>query len=59
MAQEESPPACRRAQASAPNVLRAVADADARVALVRLSRIDEPQTIVANAITELARTAAQ
>lgn len=36
-----------------------VADADARVALVRLSRIDEPQTIVANAITELARTAAQ
>ena len=34
-------------------------DADARVALVRLSRIDEPQTIVANAITELARTAAQ
>ena len=36
-----------------------VADADARVALVRLSRIDEPQTIVANAITELTRTAAQ
>lgn len=36
-----------------------VADADACVALVRLSRIDEPQTIVANAITELARTAAQ
>ncbi|MEK9579110.1 MAG: LysR family transcriptional regulator [Actinobacteria bacterium] len=36
-----------------------VADADARVALVRLSRIDEPQTIVANAITELARIAAQ
>ena len=36
-----------------------VADADARVALVRLSWIDEPQTIVANAITELTRTAAQ
>lgn len=36
-----------------------VADADARVALVRLSRIDEPQTIVANAITELTRTASQ
>jgi len=36
-----------------------VADAVARVALVRLSRIDEPQTIVANAITELTRTAAQ
>ncbi|MEM8707000.1 MAG: LysR family transcriptional regulator [Actinomycetota bacterium] len=36
-----------------------VADADARVALVRLSRIGEPQTIVANAIDELARTVAE
>ena len=36
-----------------------VADTDARVALVRLSRIGEPQTIVANAIDELARTVAE
>lgn len=36
-----------------------VADTDARVALVRLSRISEPQTIVANAIEELARTVAE
>ncbi|MEO0495243.1 MAG: LysR substrate-binding domain-containing protein [Actinomycetota bacterium] len=33
-----------------------IADTDARVALVRLSRVDEPQAIVANAIDELART---
>lgn len=36
-----------------------VAGADARVALVRLSRIDEPQAVVANAIAELERTVAE
>lgn len=41
-----------------PNVAYvAVADADARVALVRLSRVDEPQAIVSNAIAELRRAA--
>ena len=35
-----------------------VADTDARVALVRLSRLDEPQAVVANAIAELERTIA-
>lgn len=33
-----------------------VADTDARVALVRLCRLDEPQAVVANAIVELERT---
>ena len=34
-----------------------IADLDARVALVRLSRLDEPQALVANAIAELHHTA--
>jgi len=43
-----------------PNVAYvAAADRDARVALVRLSRPDEPQAIVANAIAELRRTATE
>ena len=36
-----------------------IADRDARVALVRLSRPGEPQAIVANAIAELGRTVAR
>ena len=36
-----------------------IADAEARVALVRLSRVDEPQVLVANAVAELHRTATE
>ena len=36
-----------------------IADAEARVALVRLSRVDEPQMLVANAVAELHRTATE
>jgi DNA-binding transcriptional LysR family regulator len=36
-----------------------IVDTDARVALVRLSRLDEPQSIIANAIAELVDTVAE
>lgn len=36
-----------------------IADSDAKVALMRLTRRDEPRAIVANAIAELARTVDQ
>lgn len=40
-----------------PNVVYVdVADRDARLALVRLSRLDDPQVVIANAIDELGRT---
>ncbi len=49
------PAGVRRLQLPNVNYIE-IADRDARVALVRLSRPDEPQAVISNAIAELGRT---